>query len=565
MTPLENNNPNRVFRCVFGLYFLAVSFFPVNGQIILTEIMNNPAGNETSIPGGDSNEFIEIYNNGTDSVSLGGWSFDDGDASDNIVPADQVMSPLPSNPNGIYNSTLLPPGHFALILDPEYIDLANDQPYDWPEGTVILSIESTTDLGGSRLATTDPITLYNSAGTPVDSFPDPFDPGEGVSAERISRDPVSDWNNCIAPSGSTPGSRNSLWPHQQDLSIDSLTTEENPVNTTPVSISAHIKNVGQSPIGGTVTLFEDSTFTTLLDSISVPELEPNETVTLNLSVDLDNGSYHLIATVSDDDNTVNNRAFLELLVGPQGWPICISEFMFMPLTNYPEWIELYNRGNEPQSIDGWQFGDAICLHDIPPFTLQPDSFALLCKDTSTFYDTLCDGAILIEPSSWPSLNNDVDEVRLFDNAGLPRHSIAYDASSFGDCMTNGISAEVTEPGGNNLACSPSGSTPGCFNEIWVFQPGGADISASPNPFDPTFEKTLITMSLPSTGIAVRVYDRLGRKIRTICTPENPIGYEFTWDGRNDDGQIIPAGLYILYAEDSGGNSAKTVIAIKGGR
>jgi len=535
-------------------------------QVILSEIMNNPAGGETSIPGGDSNEYIELYNAGSDTVDLSGWSFDDGDASDDIASADGIIDPLPDDPDGIYNSTSLPPGGFALILDPEYTDPANDQPYDWPTGTIILTIATSTDLGGSRLATTDPITLYDDSSTPTDSFPNPFDPGDGVSVERDEPALSAGWSSSIAPSGSTPGARNSHWPYGTDLALDSLTTPDNPATSSPITVYAFVTNVGEAIVSSaTVSVFRDTSETELLDSETITNISVDETREVQFELTLTEGSFELFAALSGDDNSTNDYASLSILVGPTGWPVCISEIMFMPTSGEPEWIELYNWSDVSVDLEAWQFGDENSLYDIPPCTLEPGGFVVLCEDTAAFPDTLCDGALLLQPSSWPALNNTGDIVRIFDDSGLPRHSIAYTDDQFGTCMDNGISAETIEEGGSQVACSPGGRTPGCENAIWLITPGGRSVYADPNPFDPTREATMINVELPGGGLDVCIYDRMGRKIANLADPGHPVGLSFPWNGADDSGDLLPAGMYILFVKDSEGNSAKAVVAIEGSR
>ena len=237
----------------------------------------------------------------------------------------------------------------------------------------------------------------------------------------------------------------------------------------------------------------------------------------------------------------------------------------MPFSGESEWIELYNWGEEPIDLTGWQFGDENDLYDIPPCTLNASSFAVLVEDSATFKDTLCEGARLLCPENWAALNNTGDIVRLFDDSDLPRHSITYDDDQFGTCMDYGISAEAVEKGGSQVACSPGGKTPGCDNAIWQIGPDGGKIYAEPNPFDPTIEQTTINVELPGGGLSVSLYDRMGRIVATLADPNHPVGLSFQWDGRNDSGKILPSGMFILFACDSEGNSAKSVIALKGDR
>jgi hypothetical protein len=65
----------------------------------------------------------------------------------------------------------------------------------------------------------------------------------------------------------------------------------------------------------------------------------------------------------------------------------------------------------------------------------------------------------------------------------------------------------------------------------------------PNPFNPT---TNINISLPdNTSVVLRVYDILGRVVRTMIDQVIPAGYyRLTWDGTDDVGRQLPSGIYI---------------------
>ena len=305
-----------------------------------------------------------------------------------------------------------------------------------------------------------------------------------------------------------------------------------------------------------------------LDSAGIPLLSSGETAALELDADLPNGTYKLFSALSADENLYNNTATITILRGPAGYPICITEIMFMPAGGEPEWVEVYNQSDEYQTIIGWEICDAVSEHAIPEFTIEPRGFAVLCEDTAIFSDSLCAGSILVEPYSWPLLNNDADSVSLRDNSDLTRFSIYYNEllmGVLGDCVDYGISAEVTEIGGSSVVCCPSGSTPGCDNAYWDVNPGELAIALSPNPFDPTKESATISLRYSEIGITVCLYDRMGRRIKTFCEPDGSCGFSVLWDGKDDDGKIFPVGMYILYIKDRHGNSEKSVIAIKGSR
>ena len=68
------------------------------------------------------------------------------------------------------------------------------------------------------------------------------------------------------------------------------------------------------------------------------------------------------------------------------------------------------------------------------------------------------------------------------------------------------------------------------------------ITAYPNPFNP---QTTIAWELPAAGLlSVNIYDISGRHVRHLWNETSPTGPGQTqWDGRNDTGRIVAAGVY----------------------
>jgi hypothetical protein len=71
----------------------------------------------------------------------------------------------------------------------------------------------------------------------------------------------------------------------------------------------------------------------------------------------------------------------------------------------------------------------------------------------------------------------------------------------------------------------------------------------PNPFNP---ETRIRYQLPFASVVVlRVYDALGRRVRTLVNQIQLSGYyEAAWDGKDDHGQPSTSGIY-LYTIQAG--------------
>ncbi len=67
----------------------------------------------------------------------------------------------------------------------------------------------------------------------------------------------------------------------------------------------------------------------------------------------------------------------------------------------------------------------------------------------------------------------------------------------------------------------------------------------PNPFNPS---TTIRYTLPKeSNVQLTVFDIFGREIRTLISGNQALGYkEIIWDGKNNNGNQISSGIYILH-------------------
>ena len=65
----------------------------------------------------------------------------------------------------------------------------------------------------------------------------------------------------------------------------------------------------------------------------------------------------------------------------------------------------------------------------------------------------------------------------------------------------------------------------------------------PNPFNPS---TIINYNLPkSSFVSIKIYDMLGREVKTLVTSEKPAGtYYVQWNGDNNNGEHVASGAYI---------------------
>lgn len=155
-------------------------------QLVISEVMANPLDEGTG-------EFIELYNAGTTDIDLLYMVLYDGDALDTILgwadPYDTVVGA----------------GEYAVVLDSDYAG-----EYSIPAGVLVVTTDDSTI--GSGLATNDEVYLFESdAASLIDSYTHPFNPGNGVSVEKVDLTGGDTEDNWTASScGSSPGTTNCL-------------------------------------------------------------------------------------------------------------------------------------------------------------------------------------------------------------------------------------------------------------------------------------------------------------------------------------------------------------------
>lgn len=83
----------------------------------------------------------------------------------------------------------------------------------------------------------------------------------------------------------------------------------------------------------------------------------------------------------------------------------------------------------------------------------------------------------------------------------------------------------------------------------------------PNPFNPS---TVIRYDLPAEGaVTLKVYSLLGRELRSLASGAGAAGYhQVSWDGRDDAGRLMPAGVYLYRLATEQGTVTKKLVLLK---
>jgi hypothetical protein len=111
--------------------------------------------------------------------------------------------------------------------------------------------------------------------------------------------------------------------------------------------------------------------------------------------------------------------------------VVIDEIMADPtpqiLLPSNEWIELKNVSAAAINLQNWRIGDASGQSGpLPNFVLQPDSFVIIC--TGSAVTAMQAFGRVISVTSFPSLDNDADQLYVRSNTGLTIHAVSYSLS-----------------------------------------------------------------------------------------------------------------------------------------
>ena len=169
--------------------------------------------------------------------------------------------------------------------------------------------------------------------------------------------------------------------------------------------------------------------------------------------------------------------FLPLIAFSQRYEVVIDEIMAdpSPQTGLPnnEWVELKNTSRQPINLQNWRLGDGSGESGaMPDFNLQPDSFVIVCNNSSLAAMSGFGTAIAV--TGFPSLNNDGDQIFLKGANGGIVHVVEYSGAWYQNELKKegGWTLEMIDTnnpcaGLDNWRASTAaqGGTPGTRNSI----------------------------------------------------------------------------------------------------
>jgi hypothetical protein len=82
--------------------------------------------------------------------------------------------------------------------------------------------------------------------------------------------------------------------------------------------------------------------------------------------------------------------------------------------------------------------------------------------------------------------------------------------------------------------------------------------------NPLRSSTTLTLALPAAArVTLAVFDQQGRRVRMLADGERTAGvHAIAWDGRGDDGRVVPSGLYFAQLHSGGRTLTRRIIAVR---
>ncbi|NIA31046.1 MAG: hypothetical protein GWP06_14185, partial [Actinobacteria bacterium] len=448
---------NRVFQ-LFIFFTLGISTHCV-AQIVLSEIMFNPAGNERY------NEFVEIYNTGKrDTIDLSGWLVSDGTKMNRIVAHGQ--------------GTLLAPKQYALILVPKYFTDSKQYNDIVPADALVLTIaNSQFGAYGFSNSRSEIVSILTPDSTTVASWGYRVKNPDGISEEKkvLGRgDFAGNWGNALV-SGGTPGFLNSITPLDFDLAIsgdDISVRPGRPSRKDSITISFRLKNIGSKVIPEFKIFIYDND-----EPVFQRQIKPDHFAWLDSMHEeiqlppFPVGEHELLvrADFADDQDLSNNEATVHFSVQPAMGDVVIDEIYSRPSGAQGRWIELQNSSGELLDLTNWKIESTFSQMVLPPVVLKPDSIVVLSQfgDVRNFF-WQTKSAVMDFGDDFLQIDAISDTLVLSNENGATIDSIFYRI----EMETRGKSLERRRPVGYppkaadwGFCPHPLGGTPGEENAI----------------------------------------------------------------------------------------------------
>lgn len=250
---------------------------------------------------------------------------------------------------------------------------------------------------------------------------------------------------------------------------------------------------------------------------------------------------------------------------PAPGDVVINEIMFHERAGGTEYVELRNLTDRVFNLADFTLADEGAPRTISaePLLLPPHAHLALARNLEALRSIFGDDGWAIPMPTLASLRNSGDVVVLRFGA-MTIDSVYYSPSWHRPELRDprGVALErldgalaSTDPGNWTSSLDPRGGTPGAPNSVAIgpgAEPAGVGLTVSPSPFD-ALAGTVIRYRLAAeaASVRIRIFDAAGRAVRTLEHARlagNATEGEVIWNGRDDRGESLRVGIYIVHLE-----------------
>jgi hypothetical protein len=541
-------------NCLSGMEFTFIPIYAVAGDVVVSEIMADPSP-PVKLP---ESEYLEITNRTGDSLFTGGWHL--------IAGRDSATIP----------DRWLRPGELVILCSPSKVPLFSGQ-------GEVLGISSFPSLneGGETIA------LRDATGALIHAVPftpalynDVLRSGGGWSAELTDmanpfNAPVA-WRASLDPSGGTPGRSNSL--------VTSTRDDDCPEIIAAWPVADELVRVLFTE---TVFVKEDEDWFALGERTmpAFPDDIADRAWLVRLKDALLPGIlYTLDVGAGVSDFSGNRPCFTEVRIGlpvtPAAGEILFNELLFDPLPGCNDYAEFYNNSDEIFSLSELFLANgsstaAARVSEIPRLFFPGEYLALTTGRKAVLDCYHCSERNFVhEVTQLPPMPDDRGSLVLLNSRLDIIDRVDYSSSMHLSYLsgTGGIALEKVAPVLPSAISSNWHSasemcgwgTPGTENSIVLDDDGkrgGMNLSSGRlSPDGDGFEDVISVDIFPGGDdnmITVTLFSDRGRIVRRLADRVSAgEGARFVWDGTDDNGGRLPAGLYVIIGESVNG-SGKT--------
>ncbi len=535
--------------------FLSMAQTAERLDVVITEIMADPSP-AVGLPNA---EFIEVKNVSSTPFNLNGWKISDA-TSNATITANFILQPdsiaiLCANGNvtafSIFGRTIGVTGFPSLDNDGDIISLRS------PQGKTSHGVNYT-----------------------IDWYQNEIKKDGGWSLEMIdTKNPcsgMSNWKASTDAGGGTPGKKNS---------VDGVNTDAVP----PQLIRTYsLDNIT------IVALFDEPLDSTSASSVSNYSLTNNiaiasstpqaplfNSVVLKLSNPLQKQTGYTLTASNVKDCKGNaigvyNKAKAGLAEEAILDDVVINEILFNPKPDAFDYVEIYNRSNKIVDASKLYIANrntsgvlaSIKKLSETPFYIFPDGYIVITEDASSLKHEYMvqKPENLLVLSSLPSLPDDKGIVVITNSQGNVVDEVSYSEKWHFALINNneGVALERIDPNDSSQkqsnwhsASSTAGYGTPTYKNSQYKQTNSANavIEVSPKVFSPDNDGhddiTTISYEVTEPGYVanITIFDANGRLVRYfIKNALLGLKGSWNWDGLNENGQKLPVGTYIIYAE-----------------